>query len=345
MLARAFHRLSHLPPPLRAPVLPTRLVRRTLTTTPSPHQRPLPPRLTILESDILESFLKGSGPGGQKINKTASAVQLKHLPTGIVVKCQHTRSRSQNRKMARRLLAERVEELELGEESRGAIKRREAGRKKRAAGKKKRRKYRALEEARREVEGAELEGAVLGGGMIAAAEHGATMGEEEGGGRLPGRKRRGKEAAGRGDVDRARHGLRLVNDQDEDRDEEEGEEDDEDDEEDEDEDEEDEDDDDDEEEDDDDHEGFDLAPPGHLFEIASPAPSVRKFVDNPQDPQYMALVTPSSGRQEILVKETIHGRNGKGTIGWVKPDYELSLKLFPFDSDAAPLSIDYTPDD
>ncbi|EON61682.1 hypothetical protein W97_00898 [Coniosporium apollinis CBS 100218] len=343
MLSRALHRISHLPPPLHTPVLPTcLLLHRTLHTTPHPSQRPLPPRLTILESDILESFLKGSGPGGQKINKTASAVQLKHLPTGIVVKCQHTRSRSQNRKMARRLLAERVEELELGEESRGAIKRREAGRKKRAAGKKKRRKYRKLEEERREVEGAEVEGAVLGGGVIAAAEHGAMTGEEEGGGRLPGRKRRGEEAAGRGDVDRARHGLRLVNDQDEDEDEEEGEEDDEDDEEDEDEEDEDEDDDD---EDDDDHEGFDLASPGHLFEIASPAPSVRKFVDNPQDPQYMALITPSTGRQEILVKETVYGRNRKGTTGWVKPDHELSLKLFPFDTDAPPLNIDYTPDD
>ena len=48
-------------------------------------EKPFPPRNVILESEISESFLKGTGPGGQKINKTSSAVQLKHLPSGIVV--------------------------------------------------------------------------------------------------------------------------------------------------------------------------------------------------------------------------------------------------------------------
>ncbi|KAJ9641833.1 hypothetical protein H2199_005046 [Coniosporium tulheliwenetii] len=329
MLSRALHHTSHLLP-LRSPYTPAgTLLLRTLTTTPhSPNA--LSPRLTILESDILESFLKGSGPGGQKINKTASAVQLKHLPTGIVVKCQHTRSRSQNRKMARRLLAERVEEMELGEESRGAMKRREMGRKKRAAGKKKRRKYRALEEMKRGMQG-EGDG-MLGGGVLAAVEHGVEMaGEEEGSGGLRVTRRRGK---GAGDVKGGRDGLGLVDDQDEEHEEDEEEEDDEDEEE-------EDDDEDDDEEDDDEREGFDLASPGRLFEIASPAPSVRKFVDNLQDPQFMALVMPSTGRQEVLVKGTV----GNGVEGWVKPDRSLSLKLFPFDTNTPPLNIVYTPDD
>ncbi|KAH0408375.1 hypothetical protein KCU90_g21991, partial [Aureobasidium melanogenum] len=101
--------------PLRRLFLSTRPLQSTppstpralFTTTTTLSQKPLPPRPTILESDITEAFLKGTGPGGQKINKTSSAVQLKHLPTGLVIKCQETRSRSQNRKIARRILAER----------------------------------------------------------------------------------------------------------------------------------------------------------------------------------------------------------------------------------------------
>lgn len=116
---------------------------RSLTST-TPFAIQFPPRRIFLDSEIEENFLKGSGPGGQKINKTSSAVQLKHLPTGIVVKCQESRSRSHNRKVARKLLGERLEELELGEESRTAVKARERSRKKASADKKKRRKYRAL---------------------------------------------------------------------------------------------------------------------------------------------------------------------------------------------------------
>ena len=54
-------------------------------------------------------------------NKTNSAVQLKHIPTGIVVKSQATRSRDQNRKHARELLAQRVDEFHNGDQSRSAI--------------------------------------------------------------------------------------------------------------------------------------------------------------------------------------------------------------------------------
>lgn len=109
-------------------------------------EKALPPRPIIPETEIVESFLKGTGPGGQKINKTSSAVQLKHIPTGIVVKCQETRSRPQNRKIARQLLADRLDELVKGPESRTAIKTERARVKKASATKKARRKYRKLEE-------------------------------------------------------------------------------------------------------------------------------------------------------------------------------------------------------
>ena len=72
-------------------------------------------------------------------------MQLKHLPTGIVVKCQETRSRSQNRKIARTHLAEKLEVLEKGDESRLSIKAEVKRKKKSSASKKSRRKYRALE--------------------------------------------------------------------------------------------------------------------------------------------------------------------------------------------------------
>ncbi|KAG5981344.1 hypothetical protein E4U55_003022 [Claviceps digitariae] len=114
-------------------------------TSPTPKNlppRPKPPP----ESEIEESFLKGSGPGGQKINKTSSAVQLKHIPTGIVVKCQATRSRSQNRKQARELLAQKVDDMLNGEHSRSAIVGEVKRKKAASAAKKSRRKYRQLEQ-------------------------------------------------------------------------------------------------------------------------------------------------------------------------------------------------------
>ncbi|KAJ2970164.1 hypothetical protein NUW58_g9779 [Xylaria curta] len=79
--------------------VPSVPVPRRFSTTNNPpllkiSSKHLPPRpKPPPEEEIEESFLKGSGPGGQKINKTNSAVQLKHTPTGLVVKCQATRSR------------------------------------------------------------------------------------------------------------------------------------------------------------------------------------------------------------------------------------------------------------
>lgn len=74
-------------------------------------------RLKITEADLIEKFILGSGSGGQKINKTSSCVYLKHLPTGIEIKCQRTRSRELNRTYARRELCERLEELFFKEKS------------------------------------------------------------------------------------------------------------------------------------------------------------------------------------------------------------------------------------
>ncbi|KZT73996.1 hypothetical protein DAEQUDRAFT_720839 [Daedalea quercina L-15889] len=63
----------------------------------------------LKEEDIEESFVRGSGPGGQSINKTENNVQLLHKPTGLRVACQDTRSLSQNRKLARRRLLEKLD--------------------------------------------------------------------------------------------------------------------------------------------------------------------------------------------------------------------------------------------
>lgn len=84
-------------------------------------KREFPPVLKIDENDILEKFIKGGGKGGQKINKTNSKVQLKHLPTGIVITSQFSRSREDNRKRARRILGEKVDEFLNKENSRTAI--------------------------------------------------------------------------------------------------------------------------------------------------------------------------------------------------------------------------------
>ena len=71
-------------------------------------------RLGIREQDIEEHFVRSSGRGGQKVNKTATCVYLKHLPSGIEVKCQKERSQSLNRFLARRILCNKLEAKILG---------------------------------------------------------------------------------------------------------------------------------------------------------------------------------------------------------------------------------------
>lgn len=64
--------------------------------------------LHISEDDLIEKFILGSGSGGQKVNKTSSCVYLKHLPTGIELKCQKARLREMNRFFARKELCEKI---------------------------------------------------------------------------------------------------------------------------------------------------------------------------------------------------------------------------------------------
>jgi protein subunit release factor B len=71
-------------------------------------------QLGVREEEFRETFVRSSGPGGQKVNKTSSCVFLVHLPTGLSVKCQQERSQALNRFFARRLLLDRIERLRTG---------------------------------------------------------------------------------------------------------------------------------------------------------------------------------------------------------------------------------------
>jgi len=71
----------------------------------------------LLEGDLEEKFVRSGGAGGQKVNKTSSCVYLKHIPTGLAVKVQTSRSQQLNRFYARRQLCELMENKTLGEDS------------------------------------------------------------------------------------------------------------------------------------------------------------------------------------------------------------------------------------
>lgn len=72
-------------------------------------------RYPLLKEDVVESFIRSSGPGGQNINKVASCVELWHKPTGIRIKCQQHRSQLLNREEAWRLLQEAIDNKYLEE--------------------------------------------------------------------------------------------------------------------------------------------------------------------------------------------------------------------------------------
>jgi peptide chain release factor 2 len=70
-------------------------------------------KIDIPEKEVELKFIRGGGAGGQKVNKTSSTAQLRHLPTGIVITCQTERSQSSNRDMAFKILRARLFDIEM----------------------------------------------------------------------------------------------------------------------------------------------------------------------------------------------------------------------------------------
>ena len=106
--------------------------------------RELMAEASVFEEDLEETFILGGGPGGQKTNKTSNVVRLKHEPSGLNLRYGETRSREDNRWLARRALAEEILERE---NRRKSAKRQEAEKKRRQKRRRSRRqKQRMLEE-------------------------------------------------------------------------------------------------------------------------------------------------------------------------------------------------------
>ncbi|XP_043968642.1 mitochondrial translation release factor in rescue isoform X1 [Gambusia affinis] len=89
-------------------------------------KKDLPDLPVLLEEELEEQFVRGSGPGGQATNKTSNCVVLKHIPTGIVVKCHQTRSVDINRKRARDIMREKLDVAYKGELSELVVKKKES---------------------------------------------------------------------------------------------------------------------------------------------------------------------------------------------------------------------------
>lgn len=71
----------------------------------------------LREADIDEHFVRCGGPGGQNVNKTSTCVFIRHIPSGLEVKCSKTRSQGLNRYYARKILCEMLENAALGKSS------------------------------------------------------------------------------------------------------------------------------------------------------------------------------------------------------------------------------------
>ena len=87
-------------------------------------------RLGVRDVDLIETFARSGGPGGQNVNKVATAVTLRHRPSGISVTVQDSRSQAQNRRLARERLLEAIEQARARERAQEIAAREKARRRK-----------------------------------------------------------------------------------------------------------------------------------------------------------------------------------------------------------------------
>ena len=121
--------------------------------------RKLMEEASVYEDDLEESFILGGGPGGQKTNKTSSVVRLSHEPSGVAVKVGESRSREDNRWLARRMLAETILDREHKRKSEARQKREKIRRQKRRRSRRQKQKmldakhaHSAIKEMRKRVD-------------------------------------------------------------------------------------------------------------------------------------------------------------------------------------------------
>jgi len=108
----------------------------------------------VREDDLIEKFIHSGGPGGQNVNKVATCVYLKHVPTGFVVKIQEARSQGLNRFLARRELVRKIKNDVLGRKSEEEMRRQRIRRAKRRRSR--RAKERMLEQKKLQAQKKEL---------------------------------------------------------------------------------------------------------------------------------------------------------------------------------------------
>ena len=113
--------------------------------------RKLMEEASVYEDDLEESFILGGGPGGQKTNKTSSVVRLSHEPSGVAVKVGESRSREDNRWLARRMLAETILDREHKRKSEARQKREKVRRQKRRRSRRQKQKMLADKRAHSEI--------------------------------------------------------------------------------------------------------------------------------------------------------------------------------------------------
>ena len=113
--------------------------------------RKLMEEASVYEDDLEESFILGGGPGGQKTNKTSSVVRLSHEPSGVAVKVGESRSREDNRWLARRMLAETILDREHKRKSEARQKREKIRRQKRRRSRRQKQKMLDAKHAHSEI--------------------------------------------------------------------------------------------------------------------------------------------------------------------------------------------------